>query len=335
MNIFNDIKIIKLFTIFCQKLNNLLNSGMDIKSAIETIYQAEEDKYFKPKIKTLLTEIKSGNTFSKNLNLILPKSASFNLNYSDEVPNISDLLEKLSEYYTNKIKISKKFLSKLAYPIMLVMSVLVILIIFFTVLLPSFKNLYTDLNIPIPQSLSFLWKFSATISSHFISISITTLIVTLLLLPIIIRVMKSIFYSIIFPESESDIFWLLSLLLNSGLNMKQAITCIKFENNPKLMLCFNKFRKDFLSSGEFTSSLCKHFDITVYQKDLLLHSEKSNIIPDSLQAIASEQLSREQNKITFYLSLLQPILLIILSFLIFLFIYFTFIPVLSGIQNIL
>jgi type IV pilus assembly protein PilC len=333
-NIISDYKLLQRFVTFCLKLKSLLASGISIQAAIKIILQDEQDHAFKGKITNLLTSLESGKSFIHSLKSVLPRNIPFNFLQIETLPDIPILLEKLAFYYKNKLTMIKKFLSKLTYPACLILSIFIIFILFFSVLLPSFSSFYTDLSMSIPKPIQLLLNLSNIIQSYLLEISIFIGIICLIIYYIFSDKIKTKLYNFLFPDSTQDILWIMSILLSSGIKMKDAVTCLNLQTNSSLQKPFNQFKHNFLQSGDFAESFNKAFTLSSYQKELLIHSQKTATIPQTFLEIASDLKIQEQKRIDTKLAIIQPALLLFIGGLIFLFIYFTFLPVLSSIQNI-
>lgn len=329
-------KTLQKFSTFCIKLQRLLDSGIALSPALDSLIRDEETPNFKDRLQSFSAHLHEGNSVPSGLALLLPQDIPFNFGHMQSVGNLSLFLEKLATYYTKKTVYVASIVKKLAYPGFLLASMFGILGLLGGFLLPAYSTFYANMNLKLPLGLILIQRFLGIFSSVWAGyiVMLFGILVIWKFSTVWPRCKKWIFRCF-FPENTGDILWMLSILLTAGVPLKQALTCIRFDEHEKQGKKFQHFQSQFLQTGIFSTSFFEHFTLTAYQKELLLHAQQSGKFAELLQVVGEELHSQEQKKFQFYLFLVQPILLLMMGILLFGCVYLMFVPVLSTLQQVL
>jgi type II secretory pathway component PulF len=334
-NIIKDYKTLIKLPTFYERLAKLLNSGITIKKALDTIHQDETDPKFKKITAKIISKTHQGYSFIAILNETLPQHLPLNFTNSETIPNIAAFLIETAVFQKIKLSNLKSLAAKLIYPSFLLITTLSISILFIGFLLPEYHSFYKSLSKPLPKALSHLITLTAFIKKNTTPLILTSSLTLFIFSNKLLHTLKDKFHSVFFPENPADFLWLLAILLNSGLNIKKALSLFHFSSDTSFFKKFIYFKSDFLNSGNFATNLSSNFNLNAYQKELLINSEKTATLAKTLHLISTELKNTEQKKLINTLQKIQPALLLALGIAIFFFIYFTLLPVLNSIQNIL
>ncbi|MFC1771164.1 type II secretion system F family protein [Candidatus Margulisiibacteriota bacterium] len=328
-----DYQSLKRFSTFCFKLRDLLKAGIALSKAIQIIITDESNKEQRSRLTSLAEDLKSGKNLLRAFKKMLPENIPFNFSQVEKLPDIEELLGKLGDYYQQKLKSLNIFLKKIAYPFFLILTTAVIFFIFIFILLPNFRSFYQDLNLELPGVIRLILNLTSFIDKYAREMIVLLFGSVLIFYSFSANKIKMLIANLLFPESVSDILWILGIFLKSGLVMKEAINCFSHKHNPEQEIAYNKFKDSFLSSGDFSGSFLQSYELSSYQQELLRNAQKTGKLADTFFKISQDIKTQERRKTDRALSLVQPILLSFIGIMVFLFIYFTFLPVLSSINS--
>lgn len=135
---------------FIEELYYLINSGMDINSALRLLLKTVSKRSVEHFLSTVLTEIKNGNQLSvsirhaaKEQKLHFDEIGVSFLSTSEETGNLKSGLLNFTEYLKFKQQITSDIRSALTYPLFLVAMSFVAMGIIFFFILPKFATIFT------------------------------------------------------------------------------------------------------------------------------------------------------------------------------------------------
>jgi len=318
---------LKSFIGFCDNLTPLLKAGIPLYDSLIILTNPTQKKETSP-IQTIMTQMEMGKTFITALSSVFPKHIPFHLGLADTIPDTGAFLSALSHYYTQKQTHLQKLKQQLFYPSFLMVSLLGITVFMMTFMLPNFIQFYDTMALSPPRLLLSLMSFKLWFSSSYMSLLFALIILGIRFKKSIIQV----FYGIIFPYRTSDILWLLSLFLKSGISLKAALEMFAFPLTHPLHNPYSNFKNDCLTTGQFSLALSTHLNLPPYHRELLSFSEKTSALHDGLSHISNLLYEEERKRFAGIITTIQPLLLIVISTWIGASLYFSFLPVLSGLQ---
>jgi len=131
----------------CWQLNTMLEGGVQMATALETIDEDIENTRLQYVLKQVLTEMKAGKPFSEGLAAF---PAVFNhlaraiVMAGETGGNLTQALQQLAEYYDNKDALAKKIRGAIAYPIFVFCFVVVVVIGIMTFIIPRFEIVFAQ-----------------------------------------------------------------------------------------------------------------------------------------------------------------------------------------------
>jgi len=171
---------------FCWQLGTMLDGGLGITTAMETIASEIENRYFGHILKSISTQIESGTPLSECIQRY-PKV--FNnlcvamIQAGESGGSMCYSLQKLSEYYANKDKLARKVKSALSYPIFVVGFVILIVIAMMTFIIPRFTSMFDQMQGELPAfTRGFMYVYdSLMVNSPYIVIGIIAIVSSIVL----------------------------------------------------------------------------------------------------------------------------------------------------------
>jgi type IV pilus assembly protein PilC len=138
---------------FCWQLSTMLEGGVTVTEAIETIAEDIDNAAFKYTILEVSERIKRGESFSDSA---AEFSEVFNRLFcamilaGETSGSLPTILQRLAEYFSGRDKFNKKVQTALAYPMFVVGFVFVVLLIMMTMIIPRFRQIFAQMDQELP-----------------------------------------------------------------------------------------------------------------------------------------------------------------------------------------
>ena len=138
---------------FCWQLSTMLNGGLSITSAIETIADEIPNPYFEFVLKDIAAKLSKGMTMAECLG-VYPKVFS-NLSCAmvmagETGGSLTKTLTRLAEHYENRDKLIRKVRGAMAYPAFVIGFIILIVVVLMTLIIPRFSSMFEEFNGELP-----------------------------------------------------------------------------------------------------------------------------------------------------------------------------------------
>jgi type II secretory pathway component PulF len=148
---------------FTQQLANLLNSGMPLTVALNSMTHLESKGIPSEVSKMLKQEVMEGRGLSDAMAkqpLIFTELYVNMVRAGEQSGALTDVLKRLATHYERFAEVQSKFKSAMIYPMIVAVVGIAIIIFFMTFMLPKFMEIFTGLNIELPWSTQLLMSSS-------------------------------------------------------------------------------------------------------------------------------------------------------------------------------
>lgn len=313
-----------------QELSLLMNSGVDINRSLEIIaehFKKEKDKKVIRDIKNYLIE---GKSFSQSLELIEGFSPYefYSIRIGEETGRLEMILEQLATFYKRKIKQRKQVANALTYPLLVIITSFVAVGFMLNFVVPVFSEVFKRFNGELPAITQTVIAASDFFNKNilFIILFIAGLIVlafyvrqkewyrkyyskVLLKIPIAGELTRKI-YAARFCHA-------MSLLISAHVPMIRAIDLVE------KMIGFYPFEqvmkeiKKNIIRGEFLYETLQKYDFFDRKLVALVKvAEEVNKMEVVFNELSHQYNDEIEGRISVMSNLLEPILIIIVGFLV-------------------
>jgi type IV pilus assembly protein PilC len=320
---------------FAQQLLSLLQAGLALLNAIELIYQTAP-KPWRPWLNTLHSQLKSGNSLSRCLQMQSNRfSAEFiNLiSVSERTGDIDLALATICQQLEAQIELRRKVQQALAYPSITLFTSLTLMIVMMVWVVPVFKDVFAHFQADLPGPTRLLIQISSLIENFYLSIGIgllSFLVVALLSWKKSIAIQKKCdLFSFRLPilgrllRLATLTYWCRTLghLIASGLSLPDALRVTAQSSNHWISHDYSAEIFKHLTRGWPLGEALRRadprhtlFDIETLQ--LLRIAAESGSLPDMLRKranILGDELSNRLNTLS---QTLEPLLIMIVGIMI-------------------
>lgn len=146
------VKMVDL-TAFCRQFSIMLNSGMSIVQTLDVLKDQDYDRFFKSILESVYEDVKTGVMLSDALakhKKVFPNFFKSMIKVGEASGKLDVVMVSLADYYDNDAALKKKTKGALAYPIMLLMMTIGIVILMMLFVVPTFKDTLNDMNVEMP-----------------------------------------------------------------------------------------------------------------------------------------------------------------------------------------
>lgn len=141
------------FVIYCRQFATLIRAGVSIVQSTNILAQQTESKVLARALMQIEEEIKEGKSFSEAAvkhPKIFPHLFVNMIKAGEVTGNIDETLDRLANYYEKQNTLRKKIQSTLAYPIILTVVVVAVVIFLLLTIVPQFITLFESLDAELP-----------------------------------------------------------------------------------------------------------------------------------------------------------------------------------------
>lgn len=329
---------------FTSQLSILLKSGITFSEALKILIKSEKNKTFKSVIENISRNILKGKSIFesfKNFENVFSKNYLHMLKIGETSGNINDILDTISKNIETHIEFKKKMKSFLIYPIVVITLAFTIVFFLITFILPTFISIFEENSVELPL----ITKILFFISNNFYYI-LSFLVIIILLFTFLLSYINSnqyrkfkkdrflfkipIFKNFLMLNITNNFYYSLAILLNSGMSFMESLDIIT-ENNENLYFQKNvKDIKSLLLKGEKISDAFKKINFFPEKfNSLIVAGEESGFISENFLQISKICSSELNYFVKKFVSLIEPLTIIFLGFIIGFIILAIYLPIFS------
>jgi len=137
----------------CWQLTTMVEGGIAIPAALETISGDIENLQLRKVLKQILERMLKGETFSSSIAgypKIFNRLAFAMILAGETSGNLAEVLRRLAEYFDNRDKLAKKVKGAMAYPIFAIVFIILIVIFIMGFIIPRFRTIFAQLGNKLP-----------------------------------------------------------------------------------------------------------------------------------------------------------------------------------------
>ncbi len=313
---------------FTEYLANLLNSQVDLVRSLYIIAESMEDAQQQDIVFKIINKIKSGDSFSEALKIYPEYFDNLYITLvkvGEEGGNLAFTMNKLFEHLSERNETRNFLISATMYPIILMSTSLLSVLVLMIYVLPKFGTIFDDLQQPLPA----YTKFMISLGIFFKSYGIYILILFVILFFIIKKneKLKSKFTGnlhrlpligdLIFMINLKNLFQALNVLLLGGhpflysLSLAQQVVTL-----PKIKYSLGRIYKNIKQGKSFSEMLKSE---GIYPNDLVSLvsiSEETGKSAEFFGKIAEQLNKKVKDRVSKLLSIIEPLSIILMGLLI-------------------
>ncbi len=170
--------------VFYRQLATMNDAGLPLIYSLVTLADGTTNRQFSEVISDIRAQIEGGETFSGAISAhpdVFDEVGVNMIRVGETSGNLSNVLERLADYGEKSAELKSRVRNALAYPVVLSVVALGVVIFSLTVVMPRFASIFTRLKAPLPLPTKILMGMSGIINRHGWMILLTLFLLILLL----------------------------------------------------------------------------------------------------------------------------------------------------------
>jgi type IV pilus assembly protein PilC len=343
INFFNRVSA-KNRVIFTRQLATLVKAGLPITQALNTAIEQVNDKNFKAILEKIAASVEGGTSlaesFSQYPTVFNPVYVSL-VHAGEESGTLDQTLLRLADQQEKEQQIVSKIRGALIYPALVLVTIIAVLGFMLVSVMPQIQGLYDELKKPLP----IITRITLLISQFSIRYWWLTII---LIVAIIFGIrayirspngrrawdrfkMRTPVFGTLFRKMYMARFArTLGSLVNSGVPLLEALNIsADAMNNVILQAVVLKAAEDVKTGKSLSSALSKNEYFIKLVPQMIKVGEESGTLGDMLDKVASFYEDEVDQAVKNISTIIEPVLMIILGFMVFFIIIAVLYPIYS------
>src|SRR5690606_4801575 len=154
---------------YCRQFATLIRAGISIVEATNILAQQTESKALKKALYEIERELQGGVAFStavQNHPKIFPPLFVNMIRAGEMTGSLDGTLERLATYFEKQYTLKKKVLSTMAYPVVLLVLIIGVVIFLMLSIVPNFTTMFEQFGSDLPAITQMVVSISECIQSY-------------------------------------------------------------------------------------------------------------------------------------------------------------------------
>jgi len=336
-------------TSFCKQFSVLISSGISIIDSINTLKNQPYSSLLRKTLQKLEDDLYEGMMLSESMKKypkVFPKFFTSMIYVGETSGKLDEVLISVANYYIRERKNKNKLKSALAYPIVLSLMMVGVLVAMMHFVIPTFISSFSAMDIEMPWLTMALFNMSTFFRQNWQYIGLVLVVIIGMIylfsktrvgrmfldkckitLPVLKKINMAIF--------TSQLVQSLGLLLGSGLDIITSLEAIdKSINNKYLEAQFKRVILDVKKGIPLSTAITLEMKLSSVVTEMIAVGEKTGKT-DKMLLQTNEYFDQEVEKALGLIStLIQPILLAVLGGFLALLFVAMYLPILNMITSI-
>lgn len=314
---------------FCKQFSVMITSGITVIDCLKILKTQSYSGLMKKSLDKVEEDVKAGLSLSDSMRKhpkVFPNFFVSMVYIGETSGQLDSILLSVSDYYTRRQKNAKKIKSALAYPIMLLVLTLAVIVIMMNFVIPTFITTFEQMpDVEMPALTMALFNMSNFMRDNWKMIFLTIFGIGLLIYVVgkiswgryfydWLKVKIPIVKQITMATFNSTLTQSLGLLLSGGLDLVSSLDAItKIIDNKYLAKQFTTMKKDVEKGLPLSQSLDINMKLSPILIQMIMVGEKAgNIDKILLQTYDyfDQQIDSALNLIS---TIIQPVILIFMG----------------------
>lgn len=305
-------------------LSILLQAGLIISDALEMIEDQMKNGKNKAIIAQVNQDLQQGNSLFESMqkHSVFSHFEIYSVKAGESSSTLPEVFDELTKYYEQRIKLQKKLVQVLSYPVLVVVVAISVFYFMVSQVVPMFENIFKQFDAELPPLTLFMLSLSAWVNSYWWAILIGIIgIVGIVILavrnPSIVRFFQYLLLKIPYIGDVMNKVYLsrfcisLSLLLKSKIKLDEALLLVHdsigfYPLKEPLHDIRNR-----LIEGENLFEVIKSYPIfPPIFKQMMKVGDKTATTDKMFEKLAKNFESETDMKITVLTSFIEPLLVV-------------------------
>ena len=280
---------------------------------------------------SVITYLDEGKSFYQALEsqsiVQLPNFYKQSIKVAENSGTLEEVLEELATFLKEQDRINKQIQSAFAYPLFIIIVSIFMVGFMISYVVPKITGIFVQMKQELPPITQFVVNVGNFFKAYWLQMGIAMLTITIVF-SLLVKYSKKFRYFVdlfllkipilgkIIQISELARFsYMASVLLSSGIPFVQTINlAAKILRNSVIQNIFEEAATKVVEGSKFSNALIKHTNIIdkSFVQAIALGEETSQV-PVILKNLSELYLEENRDKIAIFLSLLEPVLMLVVG----------------------
>lgn len=327
--------------LFSQELLALLNAGLPLVEAVETLAEKEHRAEVKRVIQQVIEQLFEGKTFSQALELFpgtFPALYVSSVRAAERTGDLPEALGRYIAYQTQLDLVRKKLVSASIYPVLLLSVGGLVTLFLLTYVVPKFARIFEDVGGDIPLLSKLLIQWGVFMEGHALALGIGALValaltVSVARLPETRRWVGQKLWSIPAIGERMRVYQLarfyrtVGMLLNGGIPVVSALQMVEGLLHPTMRGLLHRATADIREGKPISLAMETHRLTTPVSLRMLRVGERTGRMGEMMERIAGFYDEEMARWVDWFTRLFEPILMAIIGGVIGLIVVLMYMPI--------
>ena len=325
---------------FCQQINMIVKAGLPTYYGISILRDEATDEFTRKFLDTIYEPMERGVTLGEALanTHAFPEYMVDMIRLGEETGRLEEVLDSLSVYYEREAAIKAGIRHAITYPLIMTVMMLIVIIVIITQVVPVFSQIYEQLGSSLTGSALVLMNISNFLNRYMLSF---------ILFVVALSIIGVLFFrtptgklllqgrSLALSIAASRFANCMYLALSSGLDTDRSLEMAKkLIDNPFMLKKIEQCKKHIRNGEPFINSLLLAGIFSKVYSSIMTIGFKTGSLDDIMQKISLSYEEETDEKLRHFISILEPTLIVILSFFIGLILISFLLPLLGIMSSI-
>lgn len=305
---------------FCQQVGMIVKAGLPTYYGISILRDEATDETTRAFLDKIYQPMEKGVTLGVALTDtdVFPEYMVDMIRLGEETGRLEEVLDSLATYYEREADIKASIRHAVTYPLIMSFMMLIVIIVIITQVVPVFSQIYEELGASLTGTALVLMNISNVLNKYMLAF----ILIFVVLAVAAFAFSKTAIGKTLFQRQKLSMSIAASrfancmyLALSSGLDTDRSLEMAeKLIDNP-YMLEKIKQCKNHIKHGEgFVKSLLLSGIFSKIYSSVITIGYKTGSIDDVMQKISVSYEEETDDQLRHFISVLEPTLIIILSF---------------------
>lgn len=329
-NIFNKVKT-KDIAVFCRQFYTMLDAGSTINTSLHILSTQMNNRKFKEALEKIEEEVRKGSTIAEAMKLrdeVFPELLISMVEIGEVSGNLDEIMLRMSKHYEKETKINNKIKSSMAYPLVLGVVAISVIIFMIAFILPMFINLFSESGVVLPLSTRILLAISEGMKDHGLMI-LGIMIVFIFLIRYYFKSEKGqvassklkLSFPIIKKLNEKIIVSrftrTLSTVLASGMTLVSGLEVVRnIIGNKVIEEVLNNIKEQVIKGEGLAEPIKDSGAFPMMLSSMIKIGEESGSLDEILNKTADFYDEELENEINTAVSLIEPLMIVVMGLII-------------------
>ncbi|MGG6431049.1 type II secretion system F family protein [Anoxybacillus sp. D401a] len=323
----NPVKL-QHFVIYLRQFATLLKAGVTIVDATRILAEQTESKALKKALVRIEEQLRSGQPLSvamTNDSNIFPPLVINMIRAGEASGSIDETLERLADHFEKVHRTRQKIVSALAYPIVVGIIAVIVVIFLLVSVVPTFVSMFADFGAELPAITKFVLRASEVMQTYWWGVIL--LFIALYILLIVLKRQKVTKYYLDVFMLRMPIFGgmmqkavlarmtrTLSSLFSSAVPILQALAIVEEVVENEVIARVIRTSRDALERGEsLTEPMKRHWAFPPLVTQMIAIGEQTGSLDAMLAKVADFYEAEVEAATDRLKSLIEPLMIVLLA----------------------